>query len=603
MAAQTLCGESFGKISHSSDLLRRLEHYRESGELCDMTLVIEGLEFKAHRVVLAGSSPYFESLFHSNLQESQTGRVELICTSPDGLECILKYMYSGRIEITADNVYDILKAADHLMITEVKGFCETFMEKQLTSSNCLQVRDIAELYDLMKLKASAEDAIECNFCDLLTQESFLNLSAERVCSMMSNENIKVKREEEIFEFVVRWTNKDINERKEHFPRLMSCVRLCQVDKKYLLDVVEKNKLVEENTRCREYVREAIRYHMVPEEDVVCHNLRLQPRPCRLVDLLVMAGGTGYDINGSFATNTAYGYVFCEDRWVTLPPLPEKISRSPAVAMDNKMIVIGGSLLLDNSNHVSMFDPLVSEWKTLPETRNPHRFGESVICNGRIYVLGGSLSPRSLEVFDPDHNCWIEKASSMDDHAGFEMVVLNNRYIYAMGIREGGLIEYYDTHTDQWFRVSESESWCWKQMNWEPTCQIFPPLIMETPTALEFSGLGRYKVAISKMTRRISLENSDINLIPDPPKRKGSVVRDIGDHGIFVYGGVQHLPDGSECLDNSAYLYKHSSKTWKELAPARKPIMYPSCALVQIPYSYISSCQGSHGHCSSFSFTD
>lgn len=48
---------------HSQRVLEQLNQQRQLGLLCDCTFVVDGVDFKAHKAVLAACSEYFKMLF------------------------------------------------------------------------------------------------------------------------------------------------------------------------------------------------------------------------------------------------------------------------------------------------------------------------------------------------------------------------------------------------------------------------------------------------------------------------------------------------------------------------------------------------------------
>ena len=49
---------------------------RESGEMCDVQIVVEEASFAAHKLMLAGCSPYFRGMFRQgNFDESKSNRI------------------------------------------------------------------------------------------------------------------------------------------------------------------------------------------------------------------------------------------------------------------------------------------------------------------------------------------------------------------------------------------------------------------------------------------------------------------------------------------------------------------------------------------------
>ena len=57
----------FNDAAHNKELLAVFNSLREQEELCDVTLRVGASRILAHRVILAGSSPYFRAMFTSEL--------------------------------------------------------------------------------------------------------------------------------------------------------------------------------------------------------------------------------------------------------------------------------------------------------------------------------------------------------------------------------------------------------------------------------------------------------------------------------------------------------------------------------------------------------
>lgn len=55
----------FIDAAHNKDLLAVFSSLREQEELCDITICAGNARILAHRVILAGSSPYFRAMFTS----------------------------------------------------------------------------------------------------------------------------------------------------------------------------------------------------------------------------------------------------------------------------------------------------------------------------------------------------------------------------------------------------------------------------------------------------------------------------------------------------------------------------------------------------------
>jgi len=72
------CAREIQNLNHSRTLSVNLFNLKETGSLCDVTLISDGNEIKAHRVVLAACSEYFHAMFTSGLRETGKNEVKAI---------------------------------------------------------------------------------------------------------------------------------------------------------------------------------------------------------------------------------------------------------------------------------------------------------------------------------------------------------------------------------------------------------------------------------------------------------------------------------------------------------------------------------------------
>ena len=129
----------------------------------------------------------------------------------------------------------------------------------------------------------------------------------------------------------------------------------------------------------------------------------------------------------------------------------------AVALNDKIYLIGGFVTDTNlpSAGVLVYDTkarLWSETAPLPAPRGGHA---AVVRDGRIHVLGGGNSERTLadhEVFDPANKAWTSLAP-LPRTEGSPAAVAFEGKVYAIGGRSGpsdfGAVDIYDPATNRW----------------------------------------------------------------------------------------------------------------------------------------------------------
>lgn len=110
---------SLGKLAFQDPnnllLFDRLKYQRATGRFCDVSLTVNKTVFRAHRLVLAAYSPYFDSIFRFNRITKE--KVHVNYENADVFGAILDYMYSGHIVIDRSCVVDILKLANDFIVS------------------------------------------------------------------------------------------------------------------------------------------------------------------------------------------------------------------------------------------------------------------------------------------------------------------------------------------------------------------------------------------------------------------------------------------------------------------------------------------------------
>lgn len=103
--------------NHKSNLVEILDVLIQKECYVDCTIYVDGQEqFKAHRVVLAANSPYFQKI----LQNVPMDHCSILVPGVQAFEmrALIEYMYTGEVNVTESQIPRIMKIAEQL---EVKG--------------------------------------------------------------------------------------------------------------------------------------------------------------------------------------------------------------------------------------------------------------------------------------------------------------------------------------------------------------------------------------------------------------------------------------------------------------------------------------------------
>ncbi|XP_031830878.1 uncharacterized protein LOC116426285 isoform X2 [Nomia melanderi] len=105
--------------NHLANLSGLFEGLYKSGSLTDTTLACQGGMLRAHRLVLAACSPYFERVFKEHYGEQPI--LILKGVAVEEMECLLDFMYRGSIDVAEEHLPSLIKTATDLEVRGLSG--------------------------------------------------------------------------------------------------------------------------------------------------------------------------------------------------------------------------------------------------------------------------------------------------------------------------------------------------------------------------------------------------------------------------------------------------------------------------------------------------
>ncbi|XP_074650616.1 kelch-like protein 8 isoform X2 [Tubulanus polymorphus] len=432
------------------------EMYR-AGELCDVKIKCGAKETACHRVVLSSVSRYFKTMFTAEMVERTRESVTVGDIDEDAMMKLIEYAYTAKIAMTVDNVESLMYAASILQIDTVATACTDFMQKHLHPTNCIGVRNFADMHGQVNLLHVADEYILDNFLEVVASDEFYELTPNHLDMLIASIDLNVDSETQVYEAVVKWVKQNVAERKSFLPKLISKVKLPLLPAAYLLSCVETEDLLKRNLECRDYLDEAKYYQMslsglLPE---IKYTERHRPRKSY--------SGVMFCVGGRGASGEPFHSIECydlrKDRWFNIGEMNTRRRHVGVVATGGKLYAIGGYNGIHHLNSGEVFDPQTNKWKYISPMGTPRRGIALASLGGPLYAIGGldnSMCFNIVERYDIQSDSWSCVACMIKHRGGVGVATLKG-YLYAVG-GNGGIsscnsVERYDPHLDKWTYVA------------------------------------------------------------------------------------------------------------------------------------------------------
>ncbi|KAH3769879.1 kelch-like protein 13 isoform X2 [Dreissena polymorpha] len=483
---------------HSIKVLKGLQEFHKNEVFCDYVLVAESREFKVHRVVMASCSDYFRVMLTGEMRESREGRVDLKGVSANGLQVVIEFAYTGLMELTVENVEEVLSAATHLQVTDAVELCSKYIESSIVVDNCVDVLNLAELYSLSATYRKAQHFMLKHFEVMAKMGQYMKLNHNQLSQLLEDNSLRISSEYQLFELVLCWMQGK-KEREQYVSELMRNVRLPLLSGEELVEKVSIVPLMRDNKECHELLTEAKDYHIVVSKQpllqskrtqvrasekylVMCHRenleyynlenmhhgflrdatIQLHHPAVVVVDNFMYACGGKYDFNenNEIATARCFRYDPRFDSWYELTSMNEARKDFVLLATEGKLYAIAGqdeNLVMCTTE---MFDIATNEWE-VKASMNHSLYGHAgSVYDGKLYVSGGQKFDgccNDLEMYDPVDDMWVKRSPMMSARLNHNMITVKDRIYCLCGNIEDNMgfpvpvitIEYYTPSNDQW----------------------------------------------------------------------------------------------------------------------------------------------------------
>uniref|UniRef100_A0A0K8SFE6 BTB domain-containing protein n=1 Tax=Lygus hesperus TaxID=30085 RepID=A0A0K8SFE6_LYGHE len=160
------------------------------GDYCDFSIVVEGKVYHVHKMVLGSRSPYFETLFSTQMRETSENKLELSDIDFEIFEIFLKYVYTCEISDLEQHAEKLLLCGEKYQLGELVELCEASLIKTLNVKNAASCLLLGHLLAREQLKIHSLLFIRKNWDAVMNTEGWENV--------ISNHNLMTELESNLF---------------------------------------------------------------------------------------------------------------------------------------------------------------------------------------------------------------------------------------------------------------------------------------------------------------------------------------------------------------------------------------------------------------------
>ncbi|XP_059182536.1 kelch-like protein 34 [Centropristis striata] len=588
--------------SHRTGLLSGFQRLRTQRSMCDVVLEAGGVPFPCHRALLASSSEYFWALFGETTAERLAGSISLPVLTPEGLDAILDFLYSGWLSLSPPTLPVVLEAARYLQVETAVSICERFMTDGLNADNCCCYANLAELHALADTLEAANQTVAIEMGTLLqeSRDDLLRLNIQSLMAVLDADEIPGVKEMELVKLALDWLNENGPLPLLKSNLLLSRLRFGLVAPGDLANLSHAHKAMG-TPLIRSQLTRALEYHRMGPAQPISQSKQttLRSTPNRV---LLVGGGSSPD----WPEQQMMAFDPSSRKFSSLSSsIPLRVRNHCVCSAGGFLFVIGGeevkegdedgkkSVTVGTSNQVWRYDPRFDSWEEVESMLEKRAQFTCCVVEDAIYVIGGRhkqpdantyTSLASVEFYDMATGAWRRGATMPCPLYGHASAVLDSSIYVSGGLpgNQGGS-NHVDNQDDHRESSKEVLFWDLKSRVWEKRAPmsiarfshrlatahgyIYALLGMYEP----FCDIEQYDSQSDHWTRLRPLLIGSFNY--------GMVSTPSGN--LLVFGG-RRWSDGQEVVVRSVLEYDTKKDRWREICQLPRPLTGTECTLLPLP---------------------
>uniref|UniRef100_A0A1B6GFX9 BTB domain-containing protein n=1 Tax=Cuerna arida TaxID=1464854 RepID=A0A1B6GFX9_9HEMI len=199
------------EIDNSDHVLLKIATLYAERLMSDVTLVVGGVEYPAHRLILCASSEVFQVMLMSpSWSESHESRVVLQESGPCSniFGEFLRYFYTGQIRINQHTIMPVLLLADKYNVKDLTVLCGQYMCDHIanaaTSNQLITWFQYALSLGHYQVAQACENFVKWNLELVARASDFMNFQQDVFIRILQQSDLVVHNEMTVYNIVVQW---------------------------------------------------------------------------------------------------------------------------------------------------------------------------------------------------------------------------------------------------------------------------------------------------------------------------------------------------------------------------------------------------------------
>ncbi|XP_026057022.1 kelch-like protein 34 isoform X1 [Carassius auratus] len=572
--------------SHGEGVLSRYQSLRLDGRMCDVVLKAEGVEFPAHRTLLACSSDYFWSMFQDYTLKSAARIISLPVLSSLGLEQILDFIYTSWISLSLTTLEVTLQAACYLQITHAVDLCTRYISESIAPDNCCFFANIAARYGLSEAFDDCNSFIGSNMCRILTSEEYkaelMVLNIDSLQEVLVAEEMPGVKEIDLLQLVLDWLECNPQSALQS-NALLSRIRFGLIPPKELSQLTALKHALR-TPFLHSVVEKALNYHLQVPLQPLLQSVHTSLRATKSKILLV---GGGQEENRPKNQILTY-----EPRSKKFQPLstalPNKLQHQGLCVVGNFLFILGGEVVhVDEENEKSAmmtvtdqvwrYDPRFGQWEEMEPLLQKRAQFACCVVEGVIFAIGGrgqrgepSLS--SVERYNMREGCWHSGVSLPYSVHGHACATIGTGIYISGGIHVNNL----ESSKEVLF-LNAVKGYAWQRRSNMSIARFGHQ--MATARGRIYTFLGMYE-PFCDIERYSPEQNLWTRLKPQLNDRFCYGLTATGERRVLLFGG-RKWQEGHEVCTTNVLEYDTEYDAWREVCKLPGPLCGIQCAIMTL----------------------